>query len=994
MDVTGEDLAAADEESQEPDSVETERAPAATSIRPMAAAATVTTLATTTGGTVHGEQVGGSATSIFDVSENNSYDIMSAYYGSTFRLTANSSSGYTFKGWYRGSELVSADNPIEITASSASGTLTAQFVEFASAESAEETIVVDNQLGDGSDILMQDPKTGVTVTQAAAGSEIVITFSGKQLDPNDPNYNNQVGGSGNERPARMVITALATGEVLFDEQIRHNEQNVIRVPAGGIKIALTYDESEEDPVTDPAAATPVPISSVTVNVTPPTAGTTVESAYYGVSVPADANYSVAGLAFYDHDPSTDDYPVPPIPAPATFPAGYTFYLLISLIANDGYMFSQVSPYTAVNVTGATLTSGDHLSVMNVSGLGSYGSCVVSFTIPAPGVADAYVDNTVDNSVSYVTGMVHITGTGGTQAGYGEGKTVYSNRANVTYSNPRTAQVQGMIDAAYTQAYNTANACKRNGKIGEFHMSTSESTGRVWDNRTYKTFTYNNATSQWEYTSGSGDTEVYTGEIPANAGTNTRIHVASGDYGKETYYRVEANGWVSGYTVTVTDDGNGTASAGLEASLAGETITLTATPNANYRFKEWQVISGGVTLTEDSFTMPAADVEIKAVFESTGTYTVTFDANGHGTAPAAQSVESGNAVAEPAAPTAEGWTFGGWYTEAACTNAFDFTMPITANITLYAKWTEESVTPPVPTTYTVTFDANGHGTAPAAQSVENGKTATKPTDPMETGWTFGGWYTEAACTNAFDFATAITGNITLYAKWTEEGTTPTPTYYTVTFDANGHGTAPAAQSVEDGKTATKPADPTASGWTFGGWYTEAACTNQFDFATPITGNITLFAKWTKDVPVEITYTVTSGANSTWTKGSSATVTITVKRNVDDDTCFSHFTGVQISGTTLALSGYEVKAGSTVITLKAATLQQFSAGTHTVTILFDDGTAATNLTIKAAPNGGTGTGSPKTGDESNLGLWLAIMVVSGLSLIGLAFTGRKSRYMSRH
>lgn len=149
------------------------------------------------------------------------------------------------------------------------------------------------------------------------------------------------------------------------------------------------------------------------------------------------------------------------------------------------------------------------------------------------------------------------------------------------------------------------------------------------------------------------------------------------------------------------------------------------------------------------------------------------------------------------------------------------------------------------TYTVTFDANGHGAAPAPQTVLSGYTAKEPTAPTATGWVFGGWYKEKECTNAFDFATPITADITLYAKWTEEGTTPVPTYYTVTFDANGHGTAPAAQSVEDGKTATKPANPTASGWTFKGWYKEAACTNAYDFSTAVTGDITLYAKWVKD-----------------------------------------------------------------------------------------------------------------------------------------------------
>lgn len=71
----------------------------------------------------------------------------------------------------------------------------------------------------------------------------------------------------------------------------------------------------------------------------------------------------------------------------------------------------------------------------------------------------------------------------------------------------------------------------------------------------------------------------------------------------------------------------------------------------------------------------------------------------------------------------------------------------------------------PPTYTVTFNANGHGTAPDAQTVIQGDKAKEPTAPTATGYTFGGWYREAGCTNAFDFNTAINANITLYAKWT-------------------------------------------------------------------------------------------------------------------------------------------------------------------------------------------------------------------------------------
>ena len=75
--------------------------------------------------------------------------------------------------------------------------------------------------------------------------------------------------------------------------------------------------------------------------------------------------------------------------------------------------------------------------------------------------------------------------------------------------------------------------------------------------------------------------------------------------------------------------------------------------------------------------------------------------------------------------------------------------------------------------TVTFDSNG-GSTVAAQTVTYGSKATKPADPTKSGYTFGGWYTNSACTTAYDFNTAVTADITLYAKWTAVSTTPAPT----------------------------------------------------------------------------------------------------------------------------------------------------------------------------------------------------------------------------
>ena len=69
-----------------------------------------------------------------------------------------------------------------------------------------------------------------------------------------------------------------------------------------------------------------------------------------------------------------------------------------------------------------------------------------------------------------------------------------------------------------------------------------------------------------------------------------------------------------YTVTVENDGNGSASAAPVSATMGEEITLTATPDNGYHFKEWQIIAGGVTISNNRFTMPADNVSVKAIFE--------------------------------------------------------------------------------------------------------------------------------------------------------------------------------------------------------------------------------------------------------------------------------------------------------------------------------------------------------------------------------------------
>ncbi|MDD4390789.1 MAG: InlB B-repeat-containing protein, partial [Eubacteriales bacterium] len=119
----------------------------------------------------------------------------------------------------------------------------------------------------------------------------------------------------------------------------------------------------------------------------------------------------------------------------------------------------------------------------------------------------------------------------------------------------------------------------------------------------------------------------------------------------------------------------------------------------------------------------------------------------------------------------GYTFDGWFTDAACTGAYVAAVDaITADITLYAKFTAD-----VPDTYTVTLEAGtsnndladitGATNYVATETATEGVSYTAPV-LSQSGYTFDGWFTDAACTGAYVAAVdAITADITLYAKWT-------------------------------------------------------------------------------------------------------------------------------------------------------------------------------------------------------------------------------------
>jgi uncharacterized repeat protein (TIGR02543 family) len=165
-----------------------------------------------------------------------------------------------------------------------------------------------------------------------------------------------------------------------------------------------------------------------------------------------------------------------------------------------------------------------------------------------------------------------------------------------------------------------------------------------------------------------------------------------------------------HSITVQNDGNGTASANIASAVAGTEITLTATPNNGYHFKEWQVVSGGVTVSDSKFIMPDNEVTIKAVFEADmpDTYSVTVQNDGNGTASAnVTSTVAGTEITLTAAPN-NGYHFKEWQVVSGgiTVSSSKFTMPDNA-VTVKAIFEVNA-----PDTYSVTVQNDGNGTANA------------------------------------------------------------------------------------------------------------------------------------------------------------------------------------------------------------------------------------------------------------------------------------------
>ena len=264
-----------------------------------------------------------------------------------------------------------------------------------------------------------------------------------------------------------------------------------------------------------------------------------------------------------------------------------------------------------------------------------------------------------------------------------------------------------------------------------------------------------------------------------------------------------------------------------------------------------------------------------------TYTVTFNANGHGTAPVAQTVSQGSKATQPAAPTATGYTFGGWYKESNCTNAFDFNTAINANITLYAKWTAN--------TYAVTLNPQSGTGGTTSVTATYGSAMPAITKPTRTGYTFNGYYDATSGGTQYyeaDGSSARTwnktSNTTLYAQWTINRYTITYGVFggangTIQLDGGNKEKNFASTTVEYNTSHILVAEPDNNEThKREGWYSDVDCTKKIadgssnTYSFTLTNDMTVYVKFVE--AAEVMSQVVVDANKGGTVSPSGTVEV--------------------------------------------------------------------------------------------------------------------------
>lgn len=373
----------------------------------------------------------------------------------------------------------------------------------------------------------------------------------------------------------------------------------------------------------------------------------------------------------------------------------------------------------------------------------------------------------------------------------EGQTAYWGYSSATFINSTFTNPNNYVMWDYSSPFMSFDGCTfnvRNGKvinvyregsngtqenplILNFNNCTVNSTGGYWGSSWFGKSVLNIKDSNNVYQVNISGNNTING-VGVNSTTCSRL------------FQVESVGDGKPYYATVNIDGTTVWQNGKMVSHSIDTTNDKYTDG--YKDNNFKIINTtDWTLKADTTSTYVRTITKECQYcfklideqeEKTG-YCLSYDLNGGTGAEGTYNdtyypPQDGNTATVAAAPSRAGYQFAGWQDKDGNQYAAGNTVIVDHDITLTAQWNK---------LVTVSFDLCGHGGANiSSQTFVSGNKASEPTAPKEDGWVFGGWYTEKGCKYRFSFDSAVTGDITLYAKWDRVTTvvsapvaTPTP-----------------------------------------------------------------------------------------------------------------------------------------------------------------------------------------------------------------------------
>ena len=827
-------------------------------------------------------------------------------------------SGYTFNGW--------ATDPFGGPISGSTITPTSNITLYAVWVQDIYSVTYDGNTSDGGTVPSDSSSpyvSGDVVT--VLGNSGTLTKTGHTFN----NWNTAANGSGTSRAPNA--TFIITSSVTLYAQWTPNTYTV------------TYDGNNKTTGTVPSNQT----KTYGVNLTLATnSGTLARTGYtfsgwntqadgLGTTYAVSATYSLnAGITLYAKW-TADTYTVTyggngntggaaPSNQTKTYGTDLTLSTNSGSLARTGYTFAGWN--TAINGSGTDYLEGANYSTN--AGLTLYAKWTANtYTVTFDGNGNTGgsvpANQTKTHAITLVlasnTGLLAKTGStfaGWNTAADGSG-TNYLEGANYTNNAGITLYAKWTVNT-YTVTYNgnsnTGGTVPSNQtKTYAVDLTLAANTGTLV--RTGYTFdgwyTTSTGTSGTAYAAG-------TGTYSANAGITLYAK-----WNPNTYTLIyDGNSPASGSTPA-----NATYTSGSTAiTMPDNTGTLTKT---GYTFHGWYsntTGTGGTSYSVGSTLTITQDTTVYVHWILDGAKTVTFNKNDLSGTTGSQSASMSTALSSSSALRARtGYSFAGWNTLANGngTNYLEGdSYSFAADITLYAQW--------VPVTYAVTYNANSStlGTAPSNQTKTHAVDLTLQTNSgtlARTGYTFGGWNTEANGSGT-SYAAAATyatnAGLTLFAKWTINT-------YTVTYDGNGEssGSVPIDASSPYNYNATitvlgNSGTLSKTGYTFAGWNTAANGTGTSQVATSTftlgAANVTLYAQWTADAPASytVTYATNSSDGGTAPANTTGNGSVTLRTNSGNLTRSGYTFGGWNTGT--GCSGTNYSAGASFNLTSSVTL----------------------------------------------------------------------------